>query len=185
MEKTSSSKTKAEIVFLVTHVLTWMAFIGLCIKTGAIAYSFLVSIFLNSEASKNLYEGLNLSSPLADSSFNYYALGTFILLISAMKAFIAYLGIKIFQVVDLNNPFSEKVSQLISRISHLAIFSGVVALLGSAFNEWLAKRNSDDYSLHDFFDSGTELLFLGLIIFLIAQVIKRGVAIQSENELTV
>ena len=41
------------------HILTWIVFIGLCIKTGVILISYLVSIN-NPEASKNLFGGLNL-----------------------------------------------------------------------------------------------------------------------------
>jgi hypothetical protein len=50
---------------------------------------------------------------------------------------------------------------------------------------WLAGKDIALKTFALFVGGGPEFLFLGAIVFVIAQVFKKGVEIQSENELTI
>lgn len=173
--------TTNHTIFRVVHVLFWVAFIGLCIKTGAILISFLVSLFVNPAGAGNLYNGLNLSA-LYQYDTGYY-LGTVSLLIAqtALKAFIAYLIIRLFMKFDLAKPFNADVTEIFVQISHVALGSGVLAIIAEGYSKWLIKRGLSvpiDWS-------GNEILFFAGVIYLLALVFKKGTELQTENDLTV
>jgi hypothetical protein len=108
-----------------------------------------------------------------------------IIALSALKAYIFYLVIKIFLKLNLHKPFSTEVSVLISRISHVALEIGIITLIANGYCEWVIKRGVGLPDLGAYLNGAVEFLLLGGIIFLIAQIFKKGIEIQSENELTV
>ena len=173
---------KTNVIMKVMNIIFWIIFIGLCIKTGAILVSFFMSIFVNPEAAQNLYLGLNLSDLQTSDINNYVGVMSFIIMLTGMKAYIAYLAVKLFMKFDLNHPFNENVAALISKISHFALSIGVVALIADQYSERLIKRGTEMTHI----DWGAqEFLFFAGIIYILALVFKRGIEIQNENELTI
>ena len=172
-------------ILRIMHILVWIAFIGTCIKTGAILYSFFVSLFINPEGAKNLHMGLNLSALYDYNSRHYITIVFYIICVSVLKALITYLVIKIFLKINFVHPFSINVTSLITRISYVALGIGLVALIGTAYGEWLIKKGVTLPPLHEYLGGAADFLFFGGIIFIISLVFKRGIEIQSENELTV
>lgn len=170
-------------LMLITIVI-WSIFIGLCIKAGALLFTFTYSLF-NPEVAKNLYEGLNLYGLLDQHFWNYIGVMSFILVIAGQKAFMFYLMIRVFLTIDMVHPFSAEVSKLITEIAQIAIQIGIVIILASAYFSWLVKRGFDLPALGGYVGGAFEYLLMGALIYAIAQVFKRGVAIQSENELTI
>lgn len=170
-----------ETILKIVEVIFWIVFIGLCVETGAVVISFFVSMFINPDGAANLYMGLDLSE-LFEANRDYYIyISSFVITILLLKASMAYLVIKIFLKIDMENPFTSEVSALISAISRVALGAGVISILAEASSDWIMKRGlSVPYS----WNAG-EFLFLAGIIFFIAQIFERGVSLQSENELTV
>ena len=78
-------------------------------------------------------------------------------------------------------PFSAQMMSLIQKISHIALGIGIVALVAQNYGRWLMHRG---HSVPQNW-GGEEFLFLAGIIFIIGLVFKRGIEIQSENELTI
>lgn len=173
--------SKTSFILKTMNIVFWIIFIGLCIQTGAILISFAVSLFVNSEGAGDLYNGLNLSELLAFDMGHYISVVSLLISITALKAYLAYLVVKIFLKFDFSQPFSRKVSLLISQISHVALAAGVLAMLAGSYTRWLMKKG---VTIPLSWESN-EFLFLAGIIFIIAQVFKKGIEIQSENELTV
>ena len=163
------------------QILAWLAFIGYAAEGGAILISFGVSC-INPEGAKNLYKGLNLYS-LSQFSFLYYALSvSFIVAVSLMKSYIWYLVIKILSKINLINPFKAEVVQTLERISYVLFGTWVISKLTFAYTSWIMKETEQfmgkTYTIDEF-------LFMAGLVYIISQVFKRGVEIQSENELTV
>jgi hypothetical protein len=178
-------KSSTKLILAMLHVIAWIVFLGLCVKTGAIAYSFFVSLAINHEGAKNLYLGLNLSGLYNFDTGHYVTVAAFIIVLSALKAYLFYLAIRIFQKINLVNPFSEDVSLLISRIGYLAVGIGILTVIANKYCDWLVKKGVAFPDLQSVLSGAGEFLLLGGIIFIIAQVFKRGIEIQTENELTV
>ena len=177
-------KWETQPKFMLVTVLIWIIFIGLCIKAGTLLFLFGYSIF-KPIVSQNLTEGVNLYE-LQTQHFWYYV-GTLSLLlyVAYLKAMIFYLMIKVFLKINLIHPFSVEISNLISKIGATAIQIGIVIIITNSYVSWIGKRFEGDIPVGGFLGSFIEYLFMGALVLAIAQVFKRGVEIQSENELTV
>ncbi len=174
-------KIKTESIFKIMKFLTWLVFIGLCIKAGAIIISFLISLFITEEGAKNLYMGLTLFDIYQTSIWHYTIFVALLICLTVLEAYIAYVVIKIFLKFNLENPFSSNVTLLILKISHIALITGLVSLVANGYSKWLVGIGIEV----NFKWGTTEFLFLSGIIYIIAQIFRRGVEIQSENELTI
>src|SRR5690349_9829629 len=117
-------KPTTKLVLTILHVIAWIIFLGLCIKTGAILYSFFVSLALNPEGAKNLYMELNLSGLYNYDKVYYILIASTIIVLSALKALMFYFVVKIFLKINFVKPFSEEVSRFISLIGYLALGIG-------------------------------------------------------------
>ncbi len=174
------TKTRTEQILTVMHILAWVAFIGLMIEAGAILVSYGVSC-VNPEAAKNLYRGLNLYN-LRQFNFWHYTLSvSFMVALSSMKAFVSFLVIKTLSKVNLMNPFKIEVARILERISYVLLGTWFIAMLNNAHTGWLLKKTG---ALQGDWVAG-EFIFMAGLVFIISQVFKRGVEIQSENDLTV
>ena len=178
-------KTHTDRILSIIKFLFWLVFIGLCIKTGAIILSFIISLFSHSEAAGDLYLGLNLAELYQNHFWYFICLVTLIIGLSAMKTYIAFLVTKIFTKINFDTPFNNITACLLTNISHMALGAGILALIANAYNMYLFKRSLIDLSAQSFVEGSREFLFLAGIIFIIAQIFKKGVDLQSENELTI
>jgi hypothetical protein len=174
-------QTQQKNILTFMKVLFWIIFIGLCIKTGAIIISVFVSLFVNDIASRDLYEGLDLSAVKAFSDLQYYQMVTLLITVNALKAYMAFLVVKIFQRFNLASPFNEMASKHLSLISFTALSTAVISFIANAQARWLLKRGVA-IDLHWGYE---ELLFFAGVMYIIAHVFQKGNELQSENELTV
>ena len=174
-------QTQQKNILTFMKVLFWIIFIGLCSKTGAIIVSVFVSLFVNDIASHDLYEGLDLSAVQAYSDMQYFQMVTLLITVHALKAYMAYLVVKIFQRFNLASPFDESASKHLSLISFTALATAVISFIANARARWLMKRGVV-VDLHWGYE---ELLFFAGVMYIIAHVFQKGTALQSENELTV
>ncbi|MEO8149964.1 MAG: DUF2975 domain-containing protein [Bacteroidia bacterium] len=174
------TKSKTEIILMVMHIVAWLAFIGFMIEAGALLVNYTVSL-INPEATKNLYNKLNLVS-LRQYSFSHYTMHMLLLmLVPILKAVVWYLAIKIAMKIKLANPFSMEVAIRVQNISYVLLGIWIVTVINMAQTSWLLKATGVQYGS----EINSEYLFMAGLVFIISQVFKRGVEIQTENELTV
>ena len=161
-------------------IVFWVVFIGLLVQSGALLVTYIIS--LNTpEAPQNLYLNLDLSELYTQSLWMYTSFLSFLIIIGAMKAYLAYLVVQILTKIDMKKPFSTFVADLIIKISHTALSIGFVCLIAQGYTKYLAKSVTEFN--HNWYAG--EFLFLSAIIFIIAQIFKKGIEIQTENELTI
>lgn len=175
--------TQQPTLMLIT-VIIWSIFIGLCIQAGTLLFTFVYSFFKPTVA-QDLYEGLNLYPLFQQDVWFYGGIVTLILSIAILKAQLFYTMIRIFLKIDLIHPFSKEIAKLISRLSYIAFKIGIFIFFTNASVGWLIKRGYDVASVESYLSGTFEYFLLSALIFAIAQVFKRGVEIQAENELTV
>lgn len=173
-------KTRTEQILVAMNVLSWVVFVGLLIKAGAILLSYSVSLF-NPEAAANLYKGLDLSSLRRDNLWPYLTVVSWMVALLGMKAYTAFVVTKILSKISLTNPFTMEIAQLIEKVSYLIAATWLVAFLSISNTGWL-HRNGIDWRADS---DAPEFLFLAGIIFIISQVFKRGIEIQTDSELTI
>ena len=173
-------KTRTDLVLVVLKVLAWITFFGLLVKAGSILISYGVSI-RNPIASENLYMSWNLSKVQAYDFWQYTVVVLMNVAILIVDAYIAYLITRALSKIKMSNPFTPAVSRLLERISYLILFVWVLAMLYNGHIGWLSKQIA---GFQETKFSGEFILMAG-VVFVFSQIFKKGVEIQSENELTV
>jgi len=174
-------KKRTGTILAILNVIAWIAFFGLLIKAGAIVWNYVTSFFVP-EAPKNFYKGLNLYDLKQYSYWHFTLVVSFMIVVAVLKAYNAFLITRVLSKIRVKNPFTIDVSNLMEKISYLILGTWVVAMLFNIHMSWLSKRvegNWDKYMV-----SG-DFIFLAGVIFVFAQIFKKGVEIQTENELTV
>jgi hypothetical protein len=82
--------------------------------------------------------------------------------------------------LNLEKPFSSRVQGLMQQISYSIFYLWIIAIVHNAHVRYIAKRY--DFSMNLF---SSDFIFLAGIIFIFAQIVKRGIELQSENDLTI
>lgn len=179
-ESQMKNRTRTQQILIVMNVLAWIAFIGLLIKAGALITTYAISC-VNPVAAHDLYRGLDLSRLREDSFWLYSQSISFLIAFNLMKAFVMYLVIRTLSKVNLISPFSTEICGSVEKISHILLGIWIVAVLSNAHGKWILKQTGDVVPTL----ATGEFLFMAGLVFVISQVFKRGLEIQSENELTV
>jgi hypothetical protein len=169
-------------------ILSWIIFIGVCIEAGGCIFSASYTLLINSINAAHFWVGNDLSGLYKYDPGYFFGETLLISIAAVLKACMFYLIVKILhdKKLDMAQPFNNEVRRFILRISYLAFGIGVFTQWGVNYTAWLVKKGltmPDTQPLHL---SGADVwLFMGVILFVIAQIFKRGIEIQRENELTV
>ena len=168
-------------ILRILYVVSWIGFVGQCIATGAMLFFFIVNLFTNSLMAENLYLGKDLSEVYDHGEYHFAVIAIFLLLVSGLKAYLFLQVIKIIDRINIERPFSEIVRRFISKMSVTALLIGIIGVVGSTYADVLFKNEVNV----EIGATWTGFLFLAGILYVIAQIFKRGIELQSENELTV
>lgn len=177
-------------ILIILYILTWIIFVGISIVAGG----FIVGAFfalVKPEIVKNLWlwQEVDLSA-LYGYGHSYFFVVTIITsIVAVMKAVLFYLIIDILhgnKKLDIAQPFSKPLGRLIFNLSYLSLLIGVFSAWGVKYSEWLVKKGVKMPGVEHLHIGGADVwLFMGIILFIIAQIFKRGIEIQADNELTV
>jgi len=177
-----SPKTDLVIKFL--QVISWIIFIGLSILAGTLLFNF-VFVQFNPFGTKNLYMGLDLSELFQQDEVLFTILFGLAIGVTTLKAISFYHITRIFEKLTLVKPFSEAMYQLISKISSFILLTGILGALSHQFSKGLEKRGYEVTAANQFWDDYSAFLMMAAVVFVIAQIFKKGLELQSENDLTV
>ena len=176
-------KTTNTILWII-DVISTLIFLAMCGLTGYLLI-LLSYMLLDAEGAKDWMVGKDMSQLFSLSKIHFWILFSLTLFISAFKAFAFYFTIKIFSTLNLVKPFSQEISILISRISYLIIAVGILGIIAFRYSENLEFNGFELNELQALWDDNYAYLLMGSIIFVIAQVFKKGLELQAENDLTV
>ena len=174
------SRTKTHEGLAAMQILAWIAFIGYMIEAGAKLTSYAVS-YVNPAAAKNLYLGLNLYDLRQLDFWQYSVAVLFLTLLPLMKSYIAWLVISTLSKFNMNNPFTAGVAGKLEKISFAAFVTWCVTIFNNAYITWLMKKTGGLQGNL----LATEFIFMVGLVFIISKIFRRGVEIQTENELTI
>ena len=181
-------KISTQQTLKVLYVLAWIIFIGVCIEAGGFIFSTFYTLQINSINAHHSWPGLDLSS-LYDYGRGYFlAEMSQISLVSLMRAVLFYLIIDILQnkKLDITRPFGKSMGRFLFRMSYLSLLIGLFSWLGAQYTERLVSKGVKLPDLQYLRLGGADVwLFMGVTLFVIALIFKRGIEIQTENELTV
>lgn len=174
--------TKQILRFL--SLLAWLIFIGLCIEAGSFIFNAIYTFTLK----QNNSTYLGLEELFRADQGNYLVVIAFMTVAAIMKALIFYFIIKNLPENKLNlaKPFNWETGRLVSNIASLSFGIGIFSLWGSKYTSWLIEKGMTLPSTEHLRLAGGDVwIFMGIILYVIAQIFKRGIEMQNENDLTI
>jgi hypothetical protein len=181
-------KISTKQILQILYILSWIIFIGVCIEAGGFIFNAFFALVLKSVGATHFWQQADLSG-LFKYDHGYFFVVTLIMsIVAVMRAWLFYLIVKILhdKKLDMAQPFNKEVGRFIFTISYLALLIGLFSWWGVKYARWLAGKGVEMPDIQDMRLGGADVwLFMSVILFVIAQIFKRGIEIQTENELTV
>lgn len=171
------------------QIFSWIIFFGLLVEAGAIIVNTVITLFINPDGVRNYWEAKDYLGRLHQFDRSHFIVLTVIMIIvSILKAIMFYLIIKLFSDKNLNlsQPFGAIISRFAVNMSWLSLGIGVFAHGGFKFTRWLTEKGMPPADLQALHIAGADVwLFMAVILFIIVQLVKKGIALQTENDLTI
>lgn len=172
----------------ILQVLSWIIFIGLCIEAGGFIFNVLYTFFINHGEARFFWANADLSYLFQYDKGHFLAETTFMTIVSCLKATIFYLIIKLFydKKASLSQPFNRGIWRFILTSGYLALTVGLFSYMGAEYTYWLSGQGVRMPEIQYLRMDGADVwLFMGVSLLVIAQIFKKGIELQEENELTV
>lgn len=166
------------------QVICWLIFFGYCIQTGALLFNYVFSLF-KPIATHNLHLGLDLSELYLKSKSIYTLVFALIVAISALKAYLFFVVLKLFKTLNITKPFSENVSGVITKITYYTLSIGIISIIAQEVVSQLSDKGYNVGIVERYWNDGEAYLLMTAILFVIAFIFKKGIELQNENDLTV
>jgi hypothetical protein len=181
-------KISTKFILIVLHVIAWIIFIGVCIEAGGSIFSAFYTLVINPVNAATFWVGNDLSELYKYDRGHFLVETMLISIASVLKAIMFYLLTKILynKKFTMSQPFNNEVRLFIIHVSCLAFGIGLFTGWGVNYTEWLVKQGVNMPDTQRLRLGGSDVwIFMSVILFVIAQIFRRGIEIQSENELTV
>jgi len=181
-------KTNTKLILQILLVISWLIFVGVSIDAGGFLSNTFVTAFINPNLAKHFWLGLDLSS-LYNHDKGYFLVITLEMsLVGILRSILFYLIIKMLhdKKLDMAKPFNTDVQRLIGRVAALCLFIGACSGTGANYVHWLREQGVTMPDVDKLRLGGADVwMFMSVTLFVIAHIFKKGIEIQTENELTV
>lgn len=170
------------------HIMAWIIFIGICIEAGGIIFNTFFALVINPIGAQNFWMQIDLSNLINYDKVYFLVVTAIMSIVALMKALMFYLIVILFhnKLFDFNRPFNSTLNKLISNLAYITFGIGLFSIWGLKYTAWLRLKGIIIPSVDDLHLAGADVwLFMSVILFVIAQIFKRGIDIQTENDLTV
>lgn len=171
-------------VFKALHIVVWVIFIGLCIEAGGLIVNFIFSLY-KPEFVQNLYQKLDLSAIYHRNKWAFLGMYSFVLVIAILKAMLFYILIELLSKLDLSKPFNNYAAHKIENIAYYTFSIGMISHIAHQVAKNLRHHGYPTDNLNPFWEDSQAFILMAAVVYIIAQIFKRGVELQNENDLTV
>lgn len=181
-------KITTQHILKIIYALAWIIFIGICIDLGGFIFNTFFSLFINPEGAQHFWKETNLAALLKNSTSHFVSITSLMIIATALKALLFYLIVKLLhdKKLSLAQPFNKDVCRFIFNFMYITFGIGLFSLWGSNYTKWLLSLDIPMPSLEELKFGGANVwLFMGVVLLVLAQIFKRGIEIQEENELTI
>lgn len=177
-----------KLVLTILTVLAWIIFVGISIEVCALIVNAIFTLTASPETAKKIWQLADLSALRAYDRGHFIVVISIMTIVAMTKATMFYLIIKALnnKKLSFSQPFNQTSLRFIFGLSYCALLIGIFSRGGSNYAEWLEKKGivmPDPEQLR--LDGADVWLFMCVVLFMVAQIFKRGIEIQTENELTV
>lgn len=179
---------KTDYLFMLLNVVSWIIFIGLGIDAGGFISNTAYTLFFNPNGASKFWGGLNLSELYHYDESRFVTITTLMIIVSLLKAIMFYLIVTIFhrKKLNLSNPFNVTFEGYLFNIAYLVLGIGLFSFWGSKSVQLLVDQGVLIPTIEKLKLGGADVwLFMGFTLLIFAKIFKKGIELQSENELTV
>ena len=172
----------------ILYILSWILFVGLCIEAGGLLTNTVYTLAVDADLASHFWGKLDLSNLYNYDAGHFFAVTTYLNIIAILKAILFYTIIKVIHDKHLNlvQPFNRAVGKFISLAAYIAIVIGLFSAGAKNYIQWIASKKVTLPEIEVLKIGGADVwLFMGIVLLVIAQIFKKGIEIQEENELTV
>ena len=172
----------------VLYIISWIIFIGVCIEAGGFIFNTFFTLVINPVDAHHFWQEVDLSGLYNYDHGYFFVVALFMIIVAVMRAWLFYLIIMILhnRNLDIAQPFNRTVRLFILRGSFITLLIGLFSAWGVGYVEWLTKQGVKIPDVQYLRLGGADVwLFMCVVLFVIAQIFKRGIELQTENELTV
>jgi hypothetical protein len=181
-------KISTKQILKILLVISWIIFIGVCVEAGGIIVNSFITLVFNPMGAESFWKDIDLSG-LYKYDPGYFFVETLLMsIVAVMRAIIFYLTVRILtgNKLNMSQPFNKEVGRFIFSISYLSLGTGLFSNWGVKYTEWLVSQGVNMPDIQYLRLGGADVwLFMGVTLYVIAQIFKRGIEIQTENELTI
>lgn len=181
-------KISSQNVLKTVNIIAWIIFIGLCVEAGGILFNSIYAILINPIAAKSFWMKADLSGLYNYDKGYFISVIVLMCIVAILKALMFYLIIALFhhRSFQFTQPFNTVLEKFISNLAYLSFGIGLFSIWGNRYCDWLSFNGVALPSIQSLRMAGGDVwLFMCAILFVIAYIVKRGVEIQTENDLTV
>lgn len=181
-------KISTKDILKILYVLSWIIFIGVCIEAGGFIFNAFFTLLLNPVGAGKFWMEVDLSGLYEFDRGYFFVVTLLMIIVAVMRALLFYLILKILhdKKINIAQPFSREVVHFINNVAYLAFGIGLFSWWGVKYTAWLVKQGVRIPDIQYLRLGGADVwLFMSVTLFVIAQIFKRGMEIQKENDLTV
>jgi hypothetical protein len=181
-------KITTSTMLKILYILSWIIFVGLCIEAGGFLTNTIYTLAVDSELASHFWGKLDFSNLYNYDTGHFFAVTTYLNIIAILKAILFYTIIKVIHDKHLNlvQPFNRAVGKFISLAAYIAIGIGLFSAGAKNYIDWIESKQVALPNLESLKMGGADVwLFMGIVLLVVAQIFKKGIEIQEENELTV
>ncbi len=181
-------KITTQHLLTVLTVITWIIFIGVCIEAGGFLFNMVYTLAINPKGAEFFWNHLNFLSLYQFGKSHFITEMALINIVAVLRAIMFFVIVKFLynKKLDLYKPFNMEMRRFILIIGYISLGISFFSTWGTNYTDWLVSKGVTMPSIHQLRIAGADVwIFMSVILFVIAQIFKRGIEIQSENELTV
>lgn len=175
-------------ILWVLYILAWIIFIGLSMEAGGILFNAFYTMFYNPVGAQFFWNKMDLSGLYAADKVYFIIVTVLMSIVAILKAILFYVIIRAIhhRKLDFTQPFNKALPRFISSMAWLAIGIGLFSSWGTKQSKLLSSKGISIPEMQQLGFGGADVwFFMGVILIVIAQICKRGVEIQTENDLTI
>jgi hypothetical protein len=181
-------KISTKQMLKVLYVLSWIIFIGVCIEASGIIVNAFVTLVFKPANAQYFWKEIDLSALYKYDPGYFFAETLLISIVGVFRAILFYLIVKILhdKKINFSKPFNREMGRFIFNVSYLALGLGIFSYWGVKYTGWLVMHGVKMPDIQHLRIGGADVwLFMGVTLFVIAQMFKSGIEIQEEIDLTV
>ena len=181
-------KISTQQILKILYVLSWIIFIGVCTEAGGIIFNAVFTLVRNPVNAPYIWQEVDLSSLYNYDRGYFFAESLLISIVAVFRAILFYLIVKILhdKKINLSKPFNREMGRFMFKVSYLALGLGLFSNWGVKLAGWFVDQGVKMPEIQHLRLAGADVwLFMGVTLFVVAQMFKSGIEIQEENDLTV